>query len=403
MFKKQNGIVRTYGEVFQPSFILLYGIYFLFFFFNHAFENSISLFFVSAGLKEKFYSVFLTTVNVLDIILPGLISILANKHGAYKFAYLGIGCSVVGAFTMTFSEKGIIVLSMALVLFAGRTLFNFSFGNKVNLDIDNNKRGKYFVMRDLFLFGGSSLGLLVGGMIVEKTGIKSYYRYFAFGFIMAFAVMELYRRQMNKKMDGRVEHTENNHLSEKPNIKSLLKEKTVIAYLFINIFSTFYYTSWKFLPLLGLQLGIDVPHVMSIFGFTALVNSILSIFLAQFSDKKGRKAVYIFDTAFDLIPAVIFAFTQSVPVFIIGILFTMLKDVFAPVSFAYFYDCFPDEKAVAVMGLNSSVGNACSFFAPLLVGAVWAYSPRFTFGIGAVSNLIAVLIAVFMLPNVKLE
>lgn len=79
----------------------------------------------------------------------------------------------------------------------------------------------------------------------------------------------------------------------------------------------------------------------------------------------------------------------------------MAKDAFAPISFAYFYDCFQGEQAAEVMGLTTSVGNAFSLVMPLVIGWLWSVSTTFVFVLGAVCNLLAAAVVIVMLPNVK--
>ena len=97
----------------------------------------------------------------------------------------------------------------------------------------------------------------------------------------------------------------------------------------------------------------------------------------------------------------IFLLSQNVPLFVFGIILSMVKDVFASVSFAYFYDVFDDHNGTIILGIVESFSSAVGIIMPVVIGWVWEVSPQLVFGIGAVGCLLSAGVAAVFLPNKK--
>ncbi|MDE6053100.1 MAG: hypothetical protein K2G55_04935 [Lachnospiraceae bacterium] len=89
-------------------------------------------------------------------------------------------------------------------------------------------------------------------------------------------------------------------------------------------------------------------------------------------------------------------------VFIIEMILSMVKDIFAPVSFAYFYDMFDDHNGTIVLGIVESFSSAIGIIMPVIVGWIWEFSPQLVFGIGAAGCLLLSGIAAAYLPGKKI-
>ncbi len=393
--------MKSYKNVLKSNYIIIYIIYFSFFSFNGPLETSMPLLFEKIGLGERNYGYLLSIINILHVFLPGFVAYLANKINSSYIAILAMVLSLLGSIFLGFSSNIYMVFIFALLLYSGRTFFNFSFGNSVNYSMDNSDRGKYFALRDLFLFGSISIGLFAASYLTKIYGVQKIYSIFSFGFIIPIIFILIYRNK-NKTIKIETEEEKNNsEINNKMLIKELFRDKLFWSFLLIEIGTIVYSTALSFLPLLGTSIGISVSKVMSIFGVVTIINSIIALILGHLSDLGGRKWLYVFDLAFDILPSIVFAFTQNIFLFSIGILLTMIKDALAPSSFAYFFDCFEEEKkGVFVQGLLSSIGNALSFIAPIIIGILWIESKKIVFIIGAFGTAFSAVIAALFLPNI---
>ena len=157
----------------------------------------------------------------------------------------------------------------------------------------------------------------------------------------------------------------------------------------------------SYLPLYAITIGLTVSNVLSMNAAVLMFNAVMALAVSHWGDLKGRKGFYVFDIAFDSIPALLFMVSKNIYVFGFAIILTMIKDMFAAVSFAYFYDIFPDESGTALLGLIASIDSIVGILMPILIGYIWKVSPQLVFGLGALGCGIATLIAVLFLPSVN--
>lgn len=412
MLSMRANILKSYKSVLNNNYILIYLIYFSFFLFNGPFEKIIPLTFEEIRFNEKLYGLFLSINNVVHIILPGFIAYIANKFNSFKIAIIAMLLSIIGAIGVgILPEYYLYIFPFALLIICGRTIFNYSLGNSINYILPDNNRGKYFAMRDLFLFGAISLGLFLGGIYTNNFGIRALYITFSLGFLIPLFLIILAKRRLASLIEKGKQGEEDEKEESKDDIKTrrinktviyeLLRDKKVWAFIIIQIGTTIYTSAMSFLPLLGTSIGISVANVMAMFGAVTIINSILALLLGHFSDLSGRKWIYVIDLGFDVFPAIVFAFTNNITLFIVGIVLIMIKDALAPISFAYYFDCFPEEKGTLIMGILSSLGNALSFIAPIIVGILWVSSAKYVFLFGALGNGLSALVAIFMLPDIR--
>ena len=394
-------------------FFLLYGLFFLA---SGPLEKAIPLVIAYHGLSEATYGIFLSIVSFTFIFAPTMIAYLAIKRfGAYALGTLGSLIGFLGAIMLRLEllPAWLVLVSCYMILLS-RVIFNYSIGNKINTVIESGNRSKYFALRDLFLFGAISVGLLAGGFLTARFSILKLYFFFSALFVLACLVIFIMRAKdiladaitannpathADKTMSVDVKKNGSNELT----LSTVLKKRVFWAFVLINVFTSVYSISVRFLPLLGLQLGLDVSRLLTLVGFATIVNAILGLVLGYFFDVRSRKLIFLIDIFIDLIPALTFAFTGSTVFFVIAYLITVLKDVFAPISFSYFFDCFPESNAQFVLGLLSSIDGITATLVPILVGFLWLQSHRLVFTVGAAGIVCAFLVALLVLPNVKRE
>lgn len=391
---------KSYQTLFSKGFILLYCIYFTFFLPNDVFERSIPLLFEYYNFPESVYGLLLSVNNAISIFLPTIVAGLSLRFGGKILGIIGLTIALIAAFLLgSFQNSILFAIVVSVLLFSGRTFFNSSFGNEVNQFIPDSKRAKYFVIRDIFLFGGVSVGLFLGGLFIKQSNIATFYRLFSFVYLFAIFFISRFYSHIEKNPTAEQDFNRINSKTKKADYRALLKNKTVIAFILINALTSIYGVSCSFIPLLGTKLGLDIGNVLSMLGFISVINTLFSLIFAHITDNLGRKFFYIFDIAFDTLPALIFAFTQNIYLYIFGLILSMVKDAFAPISFAYFFDCFDDNNSSLVLGFISSVGSAFNLVVPIFVSFLWANSHKYVFFLGAFCNVVAALLAAFMLPN----
>ena len=392
-------IIPSYKDMFKKNYLYLFMIYFVFFFMNGPLEQSLVLLFQNMGFNEVFYGIFLSLNNAVGIFLPSAVAILTIKFKFKRVTIIGLLISITGGILLGIISGPWPAVICALILFSGRAFFNFSFGSIVNISIPANERAKYFVVRDLFLFGGISAGLLAGSRIISRINIGWLYISFSIGLAFALFLVLFYAGRIDNAGDTKdAEKTK-----RKLRLSHIKKDKVMLTFVLVQCLKQIYGTTTAFVPLLAMQLGLDAGNVLSIIGIVTFCNSILSVFLAHLSDATGRKKLFILDIIIDIIPCLLYAFTSSVLFFCIGLAVSTIKDAFAPISFAYLYDCLDDDKTVTMIGLIDSASNAVGLFIPALMGLLWSISYRSVFIIGAAACLLAAILSAINLPAKNIE
>jgi len=405
-----TNVINSYKVFASRRYTYFFLLYALFFLASGPLEKAVPLVIAYHGFSEATYGIFLSVVSFTFIFAPTAIAYLSiKKFGPYLLGALGTFIGFLGSIMLRFDilPAWLIFLFCYMILLS-RVIFNYSIGNKINTVIESHNRSKYFALRDLFLFGAISVGLLSGGFLTARFNVL--YLYFIFSSLFMVTCLFIFVMRTHGILSSEVLHSVQNlshdikkETEEELTLTLVLKTKHFWAFALINVFTSVYSVSARFLPLLGLQLGFDVSNLLILVGVATIANAIFGLILGYFFDMRSRKIIYLIDIFIDLIPALVFAFTRSMVFFVIAYVITVLKDVFAPISFSYFFDCFPESNAQFVLGLLSSIDGITSTVVPILVGFLWLKSHRLVFIVGAAGIMGAFLIALLALPSIKKE
>lgn len=377
----------------------------LFFMVDGPVQNMLPVLLEEKGQPARYYGYLLALINACCVVVPGLVSILSVKYSAYRVAAVAMIAAIVTGCMACGINQVYLLVAVLVVLACARTGFNYSLGNDINYEIEEEHRGKYFAVRDLFLYGGISLGLFLGGQLVRISNVSNVYAVAGVLYILPLVMIFVVCRECGAGKNGRNEDSiADDESPERVSwsvFRTIAGDKKFWSYMIVKFFANIYGVAMEYLPLYALTIGISVSNVMSIFSFMTLFNAVGALFVSHLGDLKGRKWFYVFDIGFDALPAMIFLLSHNVPVFVIGIILSMVKDVFASVSFAYFYDVFEDHNGTIILGIVESFSSAVGIIMPVVIGWVWEFSPKLVFGIGAAGCLLSAGVAAVFLPDKK--
>lgn len=377
----------------------------LFFMVDGPVQNMLPVLLEEKGQPARYYGYLLALINACCVVVPGLAGILSVKFSAYRVAAVAMTAAIVTGCMACGVNQAYLLVAVLTVLACARTGFNYSLGNDINYEIADEHRGKYFAVRDLFLYGGISLGLFLGGQLVKIVRVNGMYAaaglLYVLPLIMIFVVWrECGARKDEQETDSAADaEDETKERVSWSVFRRIAGDKKFWSYMIVKFFANIYGVAMEYLPLYALTIGISVTNVMSIFSFMTLFNAVGALFVSHLGDLKGRKWFYVFDIGFDALPAIIFLMSHNVIIFVIGIILSMVKDVFASVSFAYFYDVFDDHNGTIILGIVESFSSAVGIIMPVAIGWVWEFSPQLVFGIGAAGCLLSAGVAAVFLPN----
>lgn len=400
-----KSILQSYRGMFRKKYIKIYLLYMLFFMVDGPVQNMLPVLLEEKGQSARYYGYLLALINACCVVVPGLVSILSVRYSAYRVAAAAMIAAIVTGCMVFDVNQTYLLIAVLVVLACARTGFNYSLGNDINYEIEDDHRGKYFAVRDLFLYGGISLGLFLGGQLVKVIGVSGMYAAAGLLYVLPLVMIGIVYRECGAGKDGQKTDSDKDAEEETEErvswsvFRRIAGDKKFWSYMIVKFFANIYGVAMEYLPLYALTIGISVSNVMSIFSFMTLFNAVGALFVSHLGDLKGRKWFYVFDIGFDALPAMIFLLSRNVPLFVFGIVLSMVKDVFASVSFAYFYDVFDDHNGTIILGIVESFSSAIGIVMPVVIGWVWEVSPQLVFGIGAAGCLLSAGVAAVFLPN----
>lgn len=182
----------------------------------------------------------------------------------------------------------------------------------------------------------------------------------------------------------------------------VLKNRTVLVFLFVEIASGVYSIALRFIPLLALGKGVEISVFLRYTALFTVINCIGSLIIAYSAKRADRKWVYLFDVGFDIVSICLFLVPNGKVWFLVGYCISLLKDMFSPISFGYLYDCIEhnegEKNAPTVLGVLDSISNIVSIFIPILIGAFWNKYFNGILGISMVLLILAVTSGILILP-----
>ena len=375
---------------------LIYFLYFCVFLAIGGLDKVIALYFDTTENGAVYYGFFLTAMSLVEIVLPTISNRLTSRIGSKRTTYLYFASAIIIAFALYCFNFGYVLSIAAFIIICGsRTIFNFSVGDEINFSIDNSEKGKYFAGRDLFLYLGISLSLLVAGFIANSKGPKLAILVLSVLLVLPCVVIRFLKL-------GHQNTNEQKEKQAKASLRSIFRHKEFVAFLGISILGSIYGSCAIFVPFLAVEVGLNYSEILASFAGLTMINAILAFLVGGMADKKNKKTFFIIDVASDFIPALIFAFTRNATVFFIALVFSAVKDIFAPSTFAYKYEIFgmfDDNDSKFAIAALESVTCAFTFIMPSVMGLLWNCFGSKVFIISLVTIVLSVILAVFFLPN----
>lgn len=371
----------------------VYLIYFLYFLADGPLEELLSYFFYSYyGTSE--YGVFLSILNLLNIVLPTFIAIVSYSFNAKKINIIFSFFVVLGsALLAVFGKVNLYILFFsALLICCGRTVFNNSVGNKINFYISSDELDKFFSIRDLFLYSGMSIGVMVGGTLVRYIGYSKVF--------ILFSVIYL----IHLFFVNQIQFTDKETREEKDrfNFKSLLqilKNKEIIVFSCVYITNGLFASIYDFIGKIGMNLGADISSLLAFSGIMAFVNAIGSMLIANKSEYNNLKKIFLFDLGFDIVPALLFSLTKNLIVFYFAIFLTMIKDILSPMTFAYIVSCLDGKNGEISLGVLGSISSFISVIFPIVIGKIVEEKYQLLFLGSSIMIMLSFIIAKKFLPE----
>ncbi len=382
---------------FHSKYKMIYLVYFLFFFAEDPLRSMLSYFYFTYFSSVE-WGVFLTINNFLNVFFPTFVAAIILKNNVTFVSILSLfvimgGGILIGMFG-TFNVYFLIFCS--LLMFSGRTIFNNSYGNYINYQVEKSKLTKYLGIRDVFLFSAVAIGAIVCGYINSKYGMRVIY--LVFSVCMLIAAPFVYR-SINGTKEERIVKKEKDKISYKTFFFKIIKKKELIVLSTIYLSTSVYGTAYVFVGKVGLDLGYTSSFLVSYTGAFSFLNVVFAFLVGTILVIKNRKRILVFDILLDCIPALVFVFSNSKELFLFALTLTLIKDIFAPVTFSYIISCFDDEEGIMALGVLGTLSSLFGMIFPSIFGLIWDSMYQIIFIIAAFLCLLAAVLAVVFLPD----
>lgn len=391
---RKNIIMKKYSELLKKEYIFVYFIYFWVFFAIGALDQQIPLFFADKNDGPLVYGFFLSSLSVASIIMPTISALLSKKYGSKEVTFFYFFICVIVSVLLFWITNIYIIAVIFLFINISQYVFNFSLGSLVCFSVNNKAKARFFAIRDIFLYGSIALGLMISGILVKKYDVKNIIS--MFGLFLLVPCIMLFFGKNNKFVSGTMEDDDEEGGGFR-GIKKAFKNRKFVLMLIIYSFLSIYSAIYAYVPFLAIEVGLNYSEVLNSFAFVTIVNVIIALFLSHLADSTNKKIFFIIDVGFDLIPIFIFIITTNYYMFIVALVLTALKDVFAPITFAYKYELFSEDGQLLISLLESITG-IFTFVLPIVIGILWKQIGKNVFILAFIAVLMATIIS-FLLPK----
>lgn len=361
-------LFSSFKPIFRNYFLILL-VYFFFYISSGGMENNIPFLF-EKRVGNSLYGFFLSLLSIMDVVLPLLIVYFSKKFTPLATGGFSLLLGAAAAAAVSLTEHKTVVFAGLFLIYCVRIMFNYSAGNSFNLAVPSEERTEYFALRDIFLYGSIALSTWFSGKIIGKWNLEAAYGVLSVGFLIAFVFTWKGQKWIRQEEEERICLKE--YIAR---IGTIFRDRVVRMFLLTEIAAGVYGTILRFIPLLALSRNIEVSVFLKYTAAFTVINCICSLLLTLVTDRLDKKWVYLFDLGFDLLSIGLFLIPAGNFWFLAGYCISLLKDMFAPVSFGYLYDCVEvchgDKNAPVVLGVIESFSNMLNIVFPLVIGILW--------------------------------
>jgi len=395
---------NSFLAIARKNFVILI-LYFSFFLASGGMEGSIPFVFDARSISEHNYGVFLSALSILEIVFPLAVVYLACKYNPVTINNIFIIIVIIASYLINLFASNTIMFIGLLLIGVSRTVFNCSVGNAISQTIPADERVKYFAVRDLFLYGAIAISMFISQRVLEMHRVETIYAVLSLCLIVTIVSAAKTGGIIAKNPDCKTEQKNLKISSYYSELKTIIKNKLFVVILVMQIASAIYSVVLRFIPLLALQNNISAGVFLQYVGVFTLINCIGSLALSHWVSIANKKLIYLLDVVFDIISASIFIFAATPYIFLLGLSFSLLKDMFAPVAFSYFYDCtdYIDMKdsAPAMLGLMSTISSGINVIVPVVIGLYWGTNSNNVIFISMLCLLTSFIIGAKFLPAMR--
>ena len=361
---------------------------------------AIPIFAASFGVNKTAIGLIISSFAIVRF-SSGLVSgRLVDKFG--ERAVLGFGLFMVSFFTIltALSQNYDQMLIFRSLGGLGSSMFSVSAGSLLMRSVTDDIRGR---AQSLFN-GGFLLGSITGpafGGILSAISLRAPFFVYAITLAIAgiIALVFLSEKRMGKKVDAPTSLIGQTTLSQAFQLRPY---QIALVLAFINNWILFGLRS-SILPIFVTE-KLNSTAAIAGLGLTigALVQGAFMLMAGKYSDKNGRKAAFLFGSAFVLFGILMLAFTTNTTLYFISMALFGLGGAYVGTAPGSVVGDLIKGRGGQVIAVWQMAGDAGMIFGPVIVGLLTDnFSYQAAFLVSAGIWAIAILLAVF-LPETRL-
>jgi MFS family permease len=328
----------------------------------------------------------LAVFGLARLILNVPLGVLSDRYGRRLLLIGGPIVTAVGMVGSGLAPSIEALLAWRFIAGAGSSMYMT--GAMVYLtDISNSEnRARFIGTNQGALLIGTAIGPAAGGFIAEYWGLRA--PFYVVGVAALFAALYAWARLPETRGLVALEGREDGHAAPRGAWLTMIRSRDFFAVGFVTlvIFLTRTGSRQTLVPLLGDDLGLSPGDLGAIFTGMSVINIVLLTPAALAADRFGRKRVIVPSMAAHAGGLVLYAMSDSVPIFLVAsVALAVAASMAGPAPAAYAADLAPPEARGLAMGLYRTTGDIGFLVGPPLLGAL---ADTTSFGWGLMANAV---------------
>lgn len=143
---------------------LMWGIFFVYFFVIDAYEALLPLYLKEIGIGASILGGIVFFANLIRILSSVLVAYIGDAKRTIFFTMIILFLSIS---SLIFFKNGAVIVILSVLILSTKSPFNISANPLLAYSVSSEERGLAFGIRDVFLYAGTSFGLLFSGVLIS--------------------------------------------------------------------------------------------------------------------------------------------------------------------------------------------------------------------------------------------
>ncbi|WP_242312751.1 MFS transporter [Bacillus cereus group sp. BfR-BA-01402] len=368
---------------------LMWGIFFVYFFVIDAYEALLPLYLKEIGIGASILGGIVFFANLIRILSSVLVAYIGDAKRTIFFTMIILFLSIS---SLIFLKNGAVIVILSVLILSTKSPFNISANPLLAYSVSSEERGLAFGIRDVFLYAGTSFGLLFSGVLIS------------YGFPLIFvclSVLMSFSFVFISYLSGGAKNSKNNKYESIFSKINKIKEKKNLFICCVVAFLAAFSSGVMFLiPLKGKSIDISSDFILYSFAGSSIIAALLSYVGGKVTDKFNRRKLFLLNLFLSFILYITIFFSSDLISFSFSVILIGILYVFAPVFPVYFFDLFEQEEGELAWGILATISLIGEMIAPLLWGVLWDnFVQNYVFLLSSVIVLVNLVFSVKALPN----